>query len=169
MQKVLNRLAQAHGMDDTVWARHANPWSGYTRIPILPLMALAIWARVWIGWWCLLPILALVVWAKINPNAFPRPASTRSWMSRAVMGERVLLNAAAVPIPAHHSRAARILTLVSILGLPPLGFGLWALHLWAVLAGLVVVIGGKLWFLDRMVWLYDDMARDNPGYRDWLR
>jgi hypothetical protein len=27
----------------------------------------------------------------------------------------------------------------------------------------------KLWFLDRMVWLYADMCAAHPGYRAWLR
>ena len=28
---------------------------------------------------------------------------------------------------------------------------------------------GKLWFCDRMVWLFDDMKSGNPTYRSWLR
>ena len=55
------RIARAHGMDDDSWARHANPWSVWTRVPILPLLALAIWSRSWIGWWAVLPVLLLVV------------------------------------------------------------------------------------------------------------
>jgi hypothetical protein len=27
----------------------------------------------------------------------------------------------------------------------------------------------KLWFVDRMVWLYEDMRQEMPEYRDWLR
>ncbi|MEM1299530.1 MAG: DUF6653 family protein [Pseudomonadota bacterium] len=29
--------------------------------------------------------------------------------------------------------------------------------------------GPKMWFLDRMVWLYDDMAKTHPEYAAWLR
>ena len=39
-------------MDDAAWKRHANPWSAWTRTLILPLLALTVWSRVWIGWWC---------------------------------------------------------------------------------------------------------------------
>jgi len=36
------------GMDDATWKRHANPWSGWSRITILPLLCLAIMSRVWV-------------------------------------------------------------------------------------------------------------------------
>lgn len=37
------------GMTDAVWQRHANPISGWSRVPVLPLLALGIWSRVWFG------------------------------------------------------------------------------------------------------------------------
>lgn len=40
---------------------------------------------------------------------------------------------------------------------------------WAVAFGLLLVLGGKLWFLDRMVWLYADMAPTLRSYQTWLR
>ena len=45
------------GMDDRAWARHANLWSVWTRILTpLPMLALSIWSRAWIGAWCVVPI-----------------------------------------------------------------------------------------------------------------
>lgn len=167
MERLFAWAERAFAMDDETWARHANPLSGWTRLPIAPLLALAIWSRVWIGPWCWLPILALVVWAYVNPRAFPRPARADGWMSRAVHGERVLLNADAVPVPADMAQAARRLSALSLLGLPPLVWGLWALDAWAVVAGLALSIYPKLWFLDRMVALYDTMAARHPPYRAW--
>ncbi len=155
-------------MDDAVWRRHANPWSAWTRLPILPLACIAIWARVWIGWWCLVPLALLVLWTWANPRAFGEPERTDSWTSRAVMGERVWLNRADIPIPPHHARMIWILVAIPSIGLLPLVWGLWQLSLWPVLLGLTAVLGGKLWFLDRMVWLFDDMATQDP-YRGWLR
>jgi len=165
--RILKAAERAFAMDDETWARHANPLSGWTRLPIAPLIVLAIWARVWIGWWCLLPTILLIGWAWINPRTFPPPARADTWMSRAVHGERVLLNAADIPIPTHHAAATRWLTFASVLGLPPLAYGLWVLEVGWVIAGLVHAVGAKLWMLDRMVWLYDDMAKEHPSYRAW--
>ena len=163
----MRRLEDLFQMSDTVWARHANPLSAWTRFPILPLLALSIWARVWIGWWCLVPIIALLIWTWVNPRAFPPPASTTSWASRAVMGERVWLNRTVVAIPRHHAIWAQILAWAPATGLPPLVWGLWALDLPWLLLGLVLSIGPKMWFLDRMAWLYDDMAAHHPEYAAW--
>ena len=162
-------IAKAFRMDGITWERHANPWSVWTRLPVLPLLALAIWARVWIGAWCLIPILALIAWTWVNPRAFARPASTRSWASRAVMGERVWLARTRTRIPHHHAVWATVLSVAGVIGLAPLVWGLWILDAWAVVAGLELVIGAKLWFLDRMVWLFDDMARGHEEYSSWLR
>ncbi|WP_108482203.1 DUF6653 family protein [Oceaniglobus ichthyenteri] len=166
---VMGRLAAHFAMSDPVWDRHANPWSGLTRLPILPLMALAIYARVWIGWACLVPLALLILWAWYNPRVFAPPAHTHHWLSRAVMGERVWLNDGTVPIPAHHSRAANWLSVLAALGLAPLIWGLWVLDPWAVACGCTFTILAKLWFLDRMVWLYHDMAAHHPEYAAWLR
>jgi len=156
------------GMDPEVWSRHANPWSGWTRVPILPALALAVWSRVWLGWWCLAFVAVLLVWIWFNPRVFPKPASTDNWMSRGVIGERVWLNRKNISIPAHHARWAIWLSVVSGLGVLPIVWGLWQLEIWPLLFGLALTVGGKLWFLDRMVWLYADMAEASPEYRAML-
>lgn len=169
MSRLLKATEQAMAMDEAAWARHANPWSVWTRVAILPLAALVLWSRIWLGWATLVPLAALLLWVWVNPRAFPPPRHTGRWESKATFGERVLLNRAAVPIPAHHRRAAAILGVAAGLGLVPLAWGLWVLDAWAVGFGLLLTVGGKLWFLDRMVWLYDDMSPDVPAYRAWLR
>lgn len=152
------------GMTDAAWAAHASPWSVWTRVPVLPLAALAVWARTWIGWWCLLPLALIAVWTALNPRVFSPPATLESWASRGVLGERIWLDRARRPIPRHHRIAAGILSVVALAGLPVLAFGLWRLDPWATVAGVVVVSGAKLWFLDRMVWLHDETARgDGAG------
>ena len=152
-------------MDEQAWARHANAWSVFSRIPALPLIALAIWSRVWIGWWCLLPLLLVVIWTWLNPRIFPPiyaddprlQQAGYSWAYKGVNGERLFLNRKTHPVPLHHQRIAYLLTTISILGIPILGFGLYQLDFWATLCGLVVAVGAKIWFVDRMVWMYSDM------------
>lgn len=161
-------LAKVFRMSDEVWERHANPWSVWTRYGALPVLIAAIWSRVWIGWWSLIPILATIIWIWLNPRVFPRPDSTKSWASRAVLGERVWLNRNVIPIPDHHSKAVRILNVVMGLGFLLLVYGLVVSNLASTLLGLSVVVIGKSWFLDRMVWLFEDMVSDHPEYQQWL-
>jgi len=167
--KPIKAMADAMGMDEATWLRHANPWSVWTRFIILPLLALAIWARVWLGWWSLALVIFLAVWTRYNPRAFPAPKSTRSWASRAVMGERVWLARKDTPIPEHHSTAAIILSSFAGTGMPFVAYGLWKLEFWPTFIGVVLIVTFKMWFLDRMVWLYNDMVRDVSEYARWLR
>jgi hypothetical protein len=157
------------GMSDAVWQRHANPISGWSRVPVLPLLALGIWSRVWLGWWALLPIVAVLIWTWLNPRIFPVPNSIDNWMSKGVLGERVLLNRSKEPIPFHHARMATILNVLAGVGLIPFVVGLVQLNVWATVAGTSVMMIAKLWFLDRMVWLFDEMKDSNDEYRSWLR
>lgn len=165
----MQALERLLAMDEASWERHANPWSGWTRFPILPALALAVWARVWIGWWCVVPVGLLLAWTWANPRAFPVPARTTSWASRAVLGERVWLARRAVPIPAHHAAWAGGLSVVAALGAVPVIWGVAALEVWPLALGLVVAMGAKLWFCDRMAWLFADMARVEPRYAGWMR
>lgn len=156
-------LERSMGMTDAVWERHANPWSGWSRIIIPPLFALAIWSRAWIGWMAIIPITLVVLWTWWNPRAFPAPKSHDAWMTRGVLGERIWLKRHERPIPVHHAKAAKYLAIISGLGLPPLAWGLWANDIWAVVAGITFISMGKLWFLDRMVWLFQDTSEISRG------
>ena len=156
-------------MDDEAWARHANPWSVYSRFTCLPLIVLAIWSRAWIGWWSLVPLAAALAWTWYNPRAFGRPESTCGWASRGTFGERVFLRRSEYAIPPHHLRMAWVLTGVSVLGAVVLVFGLVVLNPWATVCGVVLTVGGKLWFVDRMVWLFQDMQDADPEFRNWLK
>lgn len=146
-------------MDDDVWARHANPWSVYSRFTCLPAIALAIWSRVWLGWWSLVPLALALFWTWYNPRAF-RP-STRSdgWAFKGTRGERLFLDRKRTPIPRHHEVMAHILTGISAAGALILAYGLIALDPWATIAGLAITILAKIWFVDRMVWLCDEVDR----------
>lgn len=162
-------IARAFGMDDATWERHANPWSVYTRMATVPFIVLALWSRAWIGAWSLVPIALVAYWLWLNPRLFPPPASTRSWASRAVLGERVWLNRRSVPIPAHHVGAVRLLGILGAVGVPVFLYGIVVLEPWPTWFGMTVTVLGKLWFLDRMVWLWEDMRDASPVYRAWAR
>jgi hypothetical protein len=161
-------IAQAFKMDEIVWQRHANPWSVWTRATVLPLLAVAVWSRDWWGGWAVIPVGLVLVWTWLNPRLFAKPASTNNWASKAVLGERVWLSREQIPVPEHHRQAPIILNLISALGLPFLVWGLAMFHIWSTLLGICLVYCGKFWFLDRMVWLYEDMKNTASEYRSCL-
>lgn len=162
------KQSSAHVMSDEVWRRHANPLSVITRYSSIPLLIAAIWSRAWLGWWCLLPIAAVAIWIWLNPRLFPVPASTENWASKAVLGERVWLNRKTMPIPAHHALAANVLNGVNVAGALLLCVGLYQLAPWPTALGFTITFFGKTWFLDRMVWLFEDMIHTSGEYRSWL-
>ena len=163
----VQKTAHVFQMDESVWQRHTNPWSVWTRYPSLPLLVLAIWSRLWWGWWAVLPTTLVIFWIWINPRVFPKPKSTHNWASKAVLGERVWLNQKEVPIPAHHHPVIAFTNIVNAVGFLVCCWGMIALEMWATVLGLSWGILGKTWFLDRMVWLFEEM-KDRPQYRDWL-
>ena len=61
-------IANIFKMDESTWMRHANPWSVGTRFTVLPLLILAIWSRVWLGWFSLFPttVTLLIYFANFN-------------------------------------------------------------------------------------------------------
>ncbi len=142
------------GMSDATWRRHANPWSAWTRFTVLPLLALAIWSRVWLGWLCLVPVTLVLVWVWINPRAFPPPADFGAWASRGVLGERIFLDRKNRSINPAHLTAARALTWASAIGAVLYLAGLVILDFGITFAGIVLTAGAKMWFVDRMVWIH---------------
>lgn len=165
--KADRKLADFFQMTEQVWERHANPWSVWTRYFALPLLIFAIWSRVWAGWSALIPTAMVLGWIWINPRVFPKPRSTNNWASKAVLGERVWLNRKQTPIPKHHNAIIAITNTINAVGFGICLWGLITLSVWPTLLGLSWVILGKTWFLDRMVWLYEDM-KEHPQYRQWL-
>jgi hypothetical protein len=74
------------------------------------------------------------------------------------MGETLWAKRKSTPLPPRHRTAPLVLGLVSAAGLPFLVWGLVVLDPWITLFGLAVQMTGKLWFLDRMALLYDDVS-----------
>lgn len=145
------------GMDDDVWKRHANPWSGWTRVASLPLLAMAIWSRTWIGPWSLALVITVCLWIWLNPRLFGKPKSLDNWMSQGVLGERIWLDRNNNPIQGHHRKATMVLNSFNGVGVVLLILGLMRLDFGLTLVGLTLSMGAKLWFIDRMVWLKQEM------------
>ena len=158
------KLANVFGLrGEDAWRRHANPWSVYTRIPIPVLLVAAIWSRAWIGWWSLVPVGLVLIWTLVNPRVFPAPRSLYSWASRSVLGETVWARRKDAPVTPRHRVAPVVLSIVSAVGLPFLVWGLIVLDPWITAFGLAVQTAGKLWFLDRMALLHDDVSSAGEG------
>lgn len=163
-----NGLASLFQMTDYVWARHANPWSVWTRFVTLGAIAGVIWWRAVLSTYTIPLLIVLSVWIWVNPRAFPKPSTTNRWSSKAVLGERVWLNRKAIPIPEHFDAVIQLLNAISFTGLILFVYGLYEHHVWMTGSGLALVYVGKMWFLDRMVWLYDVMKDEDPAYASWL-
>lgn len=162
------KIANLFNLTDENWMKHANPWSVYTRYSVLPVIVIAFWSRLWIGWWCLIPGLLSLLWMFFNPIFFKKPKSTRNWASRSVLGERVYLNRGKIDIPAHHKTSLiRLLNSISSIGMI---LAIWAIvyySVWGAILGVALAYLGKSWFLDRMVWLYEDMKTEDEVYKSW--
>ncbi len=155
-------VAALFGMDTRTWERHASPWSVWTRMATLPVLLAAIASHTLLGWWALVPVAVVVVWLWLNPRLFPPPTSTRSWASRAVLGERLWLDRGR-RIDREHRMAATIAATASSAGFAAALYGAVIADWGWTVAGAAVCYLGKLWFLDRMVWLLEDAAREDPA------
>lgn len=164
-----SRIASLFGLRGENWLRHANPLSVWTRFAVLPLLALSIWSRDWIGWWSLVPLALSLLFMLVNPLLFPTPASTRNWASKGVFGERIWAERNKTELP-HQFRSSRVPNATyafQMLGLAWLAYGLVVLDVLAVIGGIVIVQCAKAWFIDRMVLLFDDMKARHPEYASW--
>ena len=79
-----------------------------------------------------------------------------------------MLRHAQTGIPSHHKRAIRIINLATFAGFAYAVYGLIELDAYAVVFGTLITILGKSWFLDRMVWLFQDLSAENSEYSGWL-
>ncbi|MFN3662246.1 DUF6653 family protein [Yoonia sp.] len=150
-------------MDDDVWARHANPWSGWSRVSILPLFAIAVWSRVWIGWWAMIPVAIVLLWTWLNPRLFSPPASVNNWMTKGVLGEHIWLARGKDRDLAHHAPVIRNLTISTSAGTILLLTGLAVLNVPMTTTGLAITMLTKLWILDRMVWVYTEIGEGSAS------
>lgn len=157
------------GMDDHAWARHANPWSAWTRLIGAAPIFFAVWSVHWIGWRSAAPIAVAALWALVNPRLFPPPKSADAWATKAVLGERVFLNRKAVPVRAGHVRAGWATTLIAFAFFALFIHAFATRNFWAGIAAWSGAVLAKIWFVDRMVRLWEEMKDKDPRYEAWAR
>ena len=119
------RIARLFGLTGDKWMQHANAMSVWTRFAVVPLLALAIWSRAWLGWYSVIPIALALTWMVVNPLFFPVPRSTRNWASKGVFGERVYAERNTVELPAQFlTQVPNVANALSAVGLVVLAYGL---------------------------------------------
>ncbi|WP_267643936.1 DUF6653 family protein [Haloarchaeobius amylolyticus] len=159
-------LAKLFGLEGDNWLHHANPKSVYSRFPVLAMIAASVWSRIWIGEYFLVPLALTFVWTFLNPHLFDRPASLESWAARGVLGERIWKDRAEYEIPDGFPVKIQTLNALNFVGMVPYLYGLYVLDFWMMVAGFSVAFLSKLWFFDRMVWLYEEL-RHLEEVREW--
>jgi hypothetical protein len=137
-------------LSEKTWARHANPWSGWTRVLSMPLLAVGMYFH---NFWILG---AVIVWLIVNPMLFPQPKRVDNWMSKGVLGEQLYYK--------NGKKFKKDLpTLLNILNVPTfaafLYFG-WQQELMPMILTGLLAMTIKFWFIDRMAYLANAHIRD---------
>ena len=157
--KFTDRVLAAMSPDDRTWARHANPWSVWTRFAAIPLVVLAIWSRAWIGWWALLSVAAVAVWLWANPRVFPAVHTPTAWSSKGIFGEQRWARDRTA-MPAGFGFAQRCWLVGGLTGAGLLGWGLVSYRIWPTVFGATLIGYGQLWRIDRLAIFYDAEVHD---------
>ena len=80
---------------------------------------------------------------------------------------RIISNRDKIDIPKHHKILPNILNAISSIGMLLSIWSIVKLSIWPAILGVSLAYLGKSWYLDRMVWLYEDM-KHIPKYKKWL-
>ncbi|MFZ1164094.1 DUF6653 family protein [Mycobacterium sp.] len=67
----------------TIFARHAHPWSAWSRWASTPLVLLPVWTRRRSH------ALMAAIWFALNPVIFPKVSDEGPWATRAMLGEEL--------------------------------------------------------------------------------
>ncbi len=132
-------------LSEKTWERHANPWSGWTRVLSMPLLALGLYLH---NFWILGIVL---VWLIVNPMLFSKPRNTNNWMSKGVLGEQLYYRDGA-------KFKKDLPTLLNVLNIPLFVAFLylsWQQQLVAMILACLLTMTIKFWFIDRMVATYE--------------
>lgn len=164
-----NALAKLMSMDEMAWRRHANPYSVWSRVITgLPTILAAVWCIQPLGLLSVPVIVVVLFWLWLNPRLFSVPSCTDNWASKVTFGERVWLNRSNIPIPEHHVNWAMYLSVFAGIGFLVAILGAYKNLVLPTVIGGIISWFSKMWFCDRMVWLYEDMKNSHEQYSSWL-
>ena len=141
-------------LEEKAWRRHANPWSVYTRFAAIPVGIVAIWSRVWIGWWSAIPIAMTVLWLILNPVAFSPVHKPVHWISKGIYGERLWLRGAVKTKRQRYTLNG--LAVAGALGLVVVAWGLASLSVPACVAGAALTVVAQLVRIAKFARVYDE-------------
>lgn len=141
-------------MDKETWERHSNPWSVWTRILTNPLAYVPVWNHSW------RQAIPVALWFWLNPRLFPPPEDDSSWATRGVLGEQLWTASQREKLSPDFPMALNAMSAL---------FALPAVHAaYNRKLGRTLALGGfaltfKMWFVDRMVVLYEAHVREHAG------
>jgi hypothetical protein len=144
-------LGLPEDFEERFWRRHANPKSGWTRVPTGPILVYALYHRNW-GL-----IAATLGWIVLNPLVFSPPETDDAWMTRAVLAERWWVreeNQGTVDLS-----FPNVLNLGGALGFLYAVYGTVRRRPGPATIGAVVSVVLKLWWLKVLVEHYEARAR----------
>ncbi|MBN2517884.1 MAG: hypothetical protein JXB14_03485 [Candidatus Altiarchaeota archaeon] len=124
------------------WKRHANPWSGATRMATYPFLLLAIWHHNWYA------LGIIIIWVVINPLVFPKPKRMDSWLSKGVLGEEMWTAKWRWDLSLFLNFLIAVFFLLAL-------YTTYMNLFWPALYSATLPFILKLWFFDRMVVYYE--------------
>ena len=142
-------------MSERTWLRHANPWSGFTRIITYPLVFIPIWYFQEFledpvnNWYPALVIILVVIWFWLNPRIFPQPKNYDHWLSKGVLGEKLWTSGK------RYKDSNLLLSFLMSLFFFIAIYTAYMKMFWATMSFASCAIILKLWFIDRMVFYYE--------------
>ena len=131
--------------NNDTWKKHSNPWSGWTRVAATPFLYHALWLRN--------PyyLVAVTIFLAINPRLFSAPKKTTNWMSKGVIGEKIYTSALITK-----DFISTTLCILMALSSSILIYAVWTHDLLLSVLLFVLSMTFKFWYLDRMVFLYEE-------------
>ncbi|WP_254809456.1 DUF6653 family protein [Natronosalvus amylolyticus] len=134
-------------VEEWFWRRHSNPKSVWTRIPIAPAVAYAIYRRSW------RLLLLSILWGVVNPISFSPPKDEEAWMTRGVLAQQWWVREEGhgilgVSKPNIFSTAAVLTSIYTL-------YAAWRQHPLKTALGTVLTVVLNFWWLRHLVDLYD--------------